>query len=128
MVLDTPYYNNGIPNMNLDIPRTYLISFNLLKIPMTSLYVTDTLHCTDGIPNINFELTLILQNRNIQFWIGIFTNYSSLKYSEFILVFQLHFGTYEAESEHFGWEKEKCHFNKWFFQIGIPFYIFVILL
>ena len=31
--------------------------------------------------------------------------YSSLKYSEFILAFQLQFGTYEAESEHFLWEK-----------------------
>ena len=29
--------------------------------------------------------------------------YSSLKYSEFILAFQLQFGTYEAESEHFGY-------------------------
>ena len=40
--------------------------------------------------------------------------YSSLKYSEFILAFQLQFGTYEAESEHFLWEKEKRHFNEWF--------------
>ena len=41
---------------------------------------------------------------------------SSLKCSKFILAFQLHFGTYEAdhESEHFRWEKEKRHFNKWF--------------
>ena len=28
-------------------------------------------------------------------------NYSSLKYSKFILAFQLQYGTYEAESEHF---------------------------
>ena len=40
--------------------------------------------------------------------------YSSLKYSEFFLAFQLQFGTYEAESEHFRWEKEKRHFNEWF--------------
>ena len=44
----------------------------------------------------------------------MFTNYSSLEYSEFILAFQLQFGTYEAESEHFRWEKEKRHFNEWF--------------
>ena len=36
----------------------------------------------------------------------------SLKYSESILAFQLQFGTYEAESEHFLWEKEKRHFNE----------------
>ena len=40
--------------------------------------------------------------------------YSSLKYSEFILAFQLQFGTYEAENEHFRWEKEKRHFNECF--------------
>ena len=40
--------------------------------------------------------------------------YSSLKYSEFILAFQLQFGTYEAESEHFRWEKEKRHLNELF--------------
>ena len=40
--------------------------------------------------------------------------YSSLKYSEFILAFQVQFGTYEAESEHFRWEKEKRHFNEGF--------------
>ena len=44
----------------------------------------------------------------------MFINYSLLKYSEFILAFQLQFGTYEAESEHFRWEKEKRHFNEWF--------------
>ena len=33
---------------------------------------------------------------------------------ESILAFQLQFGTYEAEIEHFGWEKEKRHFNEWF--------------
>ena len=37
-----------------------------------------------------------------------------MEYSKFILAFQLQFGTYEAESEHFRWEKEKRHFNKWF--------------
>ena len=40
--------------------------------------------------------------------------YSSLKCSEFILAFQLQFGIYEGESEHFRWEKEKRHFNEWF--------------
>ena len=35
-------------------------------------------------------------------------NYLSLKYSESILAFKLEFGTYEAESEHFRWEKEKA--------------------
>ena len=44
----------------------------------------------------------------------MFINYSSLKYSEFILAFQLRFGTSEAESEHFRWKKEKRHFNEWF--------------
>ena len=34
--------------------------------------------------------------------------YSSLKYSEFILAFQLQFGTYEAENEHFRWEKNNA--------------------
>ena len=40
--------------------------------------------------------------------------YSTLEYSELILAFQLQFGTYEAESEHFRWEKEKRHFSEWF--------------
>ena len=40
--------------------------------------------------------------------------YSSLKYSEFILAFQLQFGTYEAEREHFRREKRKTPFNEWF--------------
>ena len=44
----------------------------------------------------------------------MFINYSSLEYSEFILAFQLQFGTYEAESDHFRWEKEKRHFIEWF--------------
>ena len=44
----------------------------------------------------------------------MFINYSSLKYSEFVLAFQLQFGTYEAGSEHFQWEKEKRHFIEWF--------------
>ena len=38
----------------------------------------------------------------------------SLEYSSIILAFQLQFGTYEDESEHFLWEKEKRHFNEWF--------------
>ena len=41
-------------------------------------------------------------------------NYLSLKYSESILAFQLQFETYEDESEHSRWEKEKRHFNEWF--------------
>ena len=61
-----------------------------------------------------FALTLIRQNRHFQEWGEMFMKYSSLKYSEFILAFQLQFGTYEAESEHFQWEKEKRHFNEWF--------------
>ena len=40
--------------------------------------------------------------------------YLSLQCSEFILAFQLQFRTFEAESEHFRWEKEKRHFNEWF--------------
>ena len=27
---------------------------------------------------------------------------------------ELQFGTYEVESEHFRWEKEKRNFNEWF--------------
>ena len=38
----------------------------------------------------------------------MFINYSSLKYSEFILAFQLQFETYEAESEHFRWKKKNA--------------------
>ena len=38
--------------------------------------------------------------------------YSWMEYSEFILAFQLQFGTYEAESEHFRWEKEKTPFER----------------
>ena len=37
-----------------------------------------------------------------------------MKYSEFILAFQQQFGTYETESKHFRWEKEKRHFTGWF--------------
>ena len=50
-------------------------------------------------------------------------NYLSLEYSESILAFQLQFGTYEAESEHFRWEKEKRHFIELqlFFKIRRPF-------
>ena len=44
----------------------------------------------------------------------MFMNYSSLKYSKFILAFHLQFGTYEVESEHFRWGKLKRHFNQWF--------------
>ena len=50
----------------------------------------------------------------LQVGLHMLMKYSSLKYSEFILGFQLQFGTYEAESEHFRWEKEKRHFNEWF--------------
>ena len=50
-------------------------------------------------------------------------NYLSLKYSESILAFQLQFGTYEAESEHFRCEKEKRHFNEWFSrQVGLLYF------
>ena len=42
----------------------------------------------------------------------MFINYSSLKYSEFVLAYQQQFGTYEAENEHFQWEKERRHFNE----------------
>ena len=36
-------------------------------------------------------------------------------YKIFIIgAFQLQFGTYEIESQHFRWEKEKHHFNEWF--------------
>ena len=48
-------------------------------------------------------------------------NYSSLEYIEFILAFQLQFGTYEAESGHFRLEKEKKRFQRFFFQISRPF-------
>ena len=44
----------------------------------------------------------------------MFIKYELLEYDEFILAFQLKLETYEAESEHFRWEKEKRHFNKWF--------------
>ena len=58
---------------------------------------------------------------NFQVWIEVFTNYSSLKYSEFILAFQLQFGTYEAESEHFSMRKRKTPFQRVVFQISRPF-------
>ena len=61
-----------------------------------------------------FALTLISQNRHFHMWRDMLMKSSSLKYSKFILDFQLHFGTYEAENEHFRWEKEKRHFNEWF--------------
>ena len=44
----------------------------------------------------------------------------SLEYSDFILAFQLRFGTYEAESEHFRWEKE-MPFQRVVFKISRPF-------
>ena len=53
-----------------------------------------------------FALTLISQTRYIHMWRDILTNYLWLKYGESILASQLQFGTYEAESEHFRWEKE----------------------
>ena len=40
--------------------------------------------------------------------------YSLLKYSEFILTFQLHFGTFEVESEDSRSEKEKLDLSEWF--------------
>ena len=40
--------------------------------------------------------------------------YLSSEYSEFILAFQLQFRTYEVESDHFRWEKEKRHLYEWF--------------
>ena len=49
--------------------------------------------------------------------------YSSLKYSEFILAFQVQFETYEAESEHFRWVKErKAPFQRVVFKISRPLY------
>ena len=53
-----------------------------------------------------FALTLISQTRHIHMWRNMLMNYLLLKYSESILAFQLQFGTYEAESEHFRWEKK----------------------
>ena len=61
-----------------------------------------------------FALTLISQNRHFHMWRDMLMKYSSLKYSVFILAFQVQFGTYKAESEHFRWEKEKRHFKEWF--------------
>ena len=55
-----------------------------------------------------FALTLISQNRHFHMWRDMLVKYSSLKYSEFILAFQLQFGTYEAENEHFRWEKKNA--------------------
>ena len=43
-----------------------------------------------------FALTLISQNRHSHMCRDMLMKYSSLKYSEFILAFQLQFGTYEA--------------------------------
>ena len=61
-----------------------------------------------------FALTLISQTRYFRTWRDMLMKYLSLKYSESIQAFQLQFGTYEAESEHFRWENEKRHFNEWF--------------
>ena len=61
-----------------------------------------------------FALTLISQNRDFHIWRDMLMKYSSLKYGKFILAFQLQFGIYEANGEHFLWEKEKRHFNEWF--------------
>ena len=60
-----------------------------------------------------FALTLISQTRHVHMWRDALVNYLSLKYSESILAFQLQFGTYEAENEHFRWEKKR-HFSEWF--------------
>ena len=38
----------------------------------------------------------------------MFIKYSSLEYGEFKLAFQLQFGTYEAETEQFRWEKKNA--------------------
>ena len=51
---------------------------------------------------------------HFQVWREMFMKYSSLEYSEFILLFQLQLGIYEAESERFRWEKEKRNLNEWF--------------
>ena len=59
-----------------------------------------------------FALTLISQNRHFHMWRDMLMKYSSVKYSEFILAFQVQFGTYEAESEHFRWGKEKAPFPR----------------
>ena len=52
--------------------------------------------------------------------------YSSLEYSEFILAYQLQFGTYEAESEHFRWEKNAISTSG--FQDEWTFYILVMMM
>ena len=45
-----------------------------------------------------------------------------LEYSKFILPFQLQFGTYEAESEHFRCGKRKTSFQRVVFKISRPLY------
>ena len=47
--------------------------------------------------------------------------YLLLKYSEFILAFQLQFGTYKDESEHFRSQKRKTPFERMVFKISRPF-------
>ena len=61
-----------------------------------------------------FALTLISQTRHFHMWRDMLMKYLSMKYSKSILAFQLQFGIFEAESEHFRWEKEKRHFDEWF--------------
>ena len=58
-----------------------------------------------------FALTLISQNRHFHMWRDMLIKYSSLKYSEFILAFQLQFGIYEAETP----------FQRVIFKINRPF-------
>ena len=52
-------------------------------------------------------------------WRDMLMNCLLLKYSE---TFQLQFETYEAESEHFRWEKEKTPFQRVVFKISRPLY------
>ena len=53
--------------------------------------------------------------------------YSLLEYNELILTFQLQFGTYEAKSEYFRWEKKNAISTSGF-QDKFTFYILVILM
>ena len=55
-----------------------------------------------------FALALISQTRHIHMWRDMLMNYLSLNYIESILAFELQFGTYEAESEHFRREKKNA--------------------
>ena len=58
----------------------------------------------------------------------MFIKYPSLEYGEFILAFRLHFGTYEAESEHFRRELKKNAISTSGFPDKQTFSILVILL